>query len=228
MSEPEDAAAEAFEALRAEVGLLRADLAGLKSAATAQATDYAPTLGAMAKSLAAIEEHPALKLTPASFAAQLTRAAEVAGQQGGRDLVYAVQQFGTAAAEVRGLVQGHRTAREQHKWLAAVGAAGFLAGVVAWVCLTPPIARALPASWHVPERMAAVSLGLDLWDAGQRLMQAADPVSWGRIVEASDLVKENGRALEDCRRAATGTGKAQRCIVILNQGAPKDGNAPKR
>ena len=71
MSEPEDAAAEAFEALRAEVGLLRADLAGLKSAATAQATDYAPTLGAMANSLAAIEEHPALKLTPASFAARL-------------------------------------------------------------------------------------------------------------------------------------------------------------
>lgn len=59
--EPEDAAAEAFEALRAEVIQLRAGVESLSAAIQGQASpDYTPTLGAIAKSLAAVEGHPAL------------------------------------------------------------------------------------------------------------------------------------------------------------------------
>jgi hypothetical protein len=94
--------------------------------------------------------------------------------------------------------------------------------------LSGPAARALPASWSVPERMAAATLRLDRWKAGARLMQNANPQGWAQVAEGAKLERENRPALEDCGRAATRTGKAQRCMVILNQGAPKDGNAPKR
>jgi hypothetical protein len=216
MSEPEDAAAEAFEALRAEVGLLRADLAALKSAATTQATDYAPTLGAMARSLAAIEEHPALKLTPTSVAAQLHHAAERAQQQGGRELANAVQRVDAAAAEMKGLVDGHRTARQQNQWLALAGGAGVLFGIIAWVCLSGPIARTLPTSWHVPERMAAATLKMDRWTAGGMLMQTANPAAWDQVVADSKLERANHDKLEACRRAVVKAGKPQSCLITLS------------
>jgi hypothetical protein len=218
MDEPEDAAAEAFEALRAEVAQLRADLALLNLAPTAPAADYAPTLGAMAKSLAAIEEHPALKLTPASIAAQLHHAAERAQQQGGRELANAVQRVDAAAAEMKGLVAGHRTARQQNQWLALAGGAGVLFGIIAWVCLSGPIVRTLPTSWHVPERMAAATLKMDRWAAGGMLMQTADPAAWDQVVAASKLERDNHDKLEACRRAVVKAGKPQTCSVILNAG----------
>ena len=55
-----------------------------------------------------------------------------------------------------------------------MAAAGVVFGIVFWVSLSGPIARALPASWLVPERMAAASLRLDRYDAGLRLIQS-DP-----------------------------------------------------
>ena len=57
--------AAAFDALRAEVAQLRAALEGLPTTAP----DYSPTLADIAESLEVMEEHPALRLTPESFAA---------------------------------------------------------------------------------------------------------------------------------------------------------------
>lgn len=57
-AEPQDAAAEAFEALRAEVAQLCTVLEGLPTTAP----DYSPTLAAIAQSLAAMEARPASEL----------------------------------------------------------------------------------------------------------------------------------------------------------------------
>ena len=81
-----------------------------------------------------------------------------------------------------------------------------------------PIARALPAGWSVPERMAAATLRLDRWEAGARLMQSANPQGWARVSEASELVQANRAALGDCRKAAVRDGKAQRCTLVLPLG----------
>jgi hypothetical protein len=67
--------------------------------------------------------------------------------------------------------------------------------------------------------MAAATLNLDRWDAGARLMQSDNPQGWAQVAECAKLERENRAALEDCWRAATRTGKAQRCIVMVKAGS---------
>jgi hypothetical protein len=186
--EPEDAAAEAFEALRAEVTQLRAGVEGLSAAIQGQAAaDYAPTLGAIAKSLTAIEAHPALQIAPETFAYRLREATELSTQQGRRELGNAVQRVVTAGADLERLATGWRTGREQVRQVAIMTAVGAAVGMVLWVCFSGPVARVLPASWSVPERMAAATLRLGRWEAGERLMQNANPQGWASLKEAADL-----------------------------------------
>jgi hypothetical protein len=216
--------AAAFEALRAEVARLRTVLEGLPTTAP----DYSPTLAAIAQSLAAVEAHPALRLTPQDLASQVRQASEAAQQQGRRELANAVQRVDAAGADLERLAERQRTGREQVRQVAIMTAVGAVAGVIVWVCLSGPIARALPAGWSVPEKMAAATLNLDRWDAGARMMQSDNPQGWAQVAVGAKLERENRPALEDCWRAATRTGKAQRCNVILNQGAPNAGTTPTR
>jgi hypothetical protein len=97
-------------------------------------------------------------------------------------------------------------------------AVGAVAGMVVWVCFSGPIARALPAGWHVPERMAAATLRLDRWEAGGRLMESASPAGRAQILIGSMLDQGNQAALLDCRAAARRLGKAQRCVVNVGLG----------
>ena len=212
--EPQDAAAEAFEALRAEVAQLRAVLEGLPTTAP----DYSPTLAAIAQSLAAMEAHPALRLTPDALASQVRQASEAAQQQGRRELANAVQRVDAAGAVMERLAERQRTGREQVRQVAIMTAVGAVAGVIVWVCFSGPIARTLPPSWSVPERMAAATLRLDRWEAGARLMQSASPQAWARLAAASDLDHQNHDKLAIYRRAALMTGRVQNCTILLNVG----------
>jgi len=203
--------AAAFEALRAEVAQLRAALEGL----TTTAPDYSPTLADIAESLEAMEEHPALRLTPESFAAQVRQASEAAQQQGRRELANAVQRVDAAGADLERLAERQRTGREQVRQVAIMTAVGAVAGVIVWVCFSGPIARALPAGWSVPERMAAATLRLDRWRGGERMMASTNPARWKEAVDAATLVRENAMALQNCYQTAGRTGKAQRCMVVV-------------
>ena len=209
-----DDPAAAFEALRAEVAQVRAALEGLPTTAP----DYSPTLADIAQSLAAMEAHPALRLTPQDLASQVRQVSEAAQQQGRRELAKAAQRLGAAGADLERLAERQRTGREQVRQVAIMTAVGAVAGVIVWVCFSGPIARALPAGWSVPERMAAATLRLDRWEAGARLMQSANPQGWARVSEASELVQANRAALGDCRKAAVRDGKAQRCTLVLPLG----------
>jgi hypothetical protein len=228
-AEPQDqagdeGAAEAFEALRAEVAQLRASVAALT--ATFKGPDFAPTLGAMAQSLAAIEAHPALQIAPESFASQLRQARETAQQQGQRELASATQRFDSAAAELERVVARARAGHEQNRWLAVMTGFGVVVGVVVWVSLSGPLARTLPASWRVPEKMAAATLHLDRWAAGSQLMRTVDPASWNALVAASGLWRDNVGALEACREAAARAARPQRCTVTVE--APSQGANAKK
>jgi hypothetical protein len=183
-----DDPAAAFEALRAEVAALRASLGDGDGRG---APDYAPTLGKMAATLAKIEAHPALQLTPEAFAYQVRQARDAAQQQAGRDMSAAIQRVDAAGAGLERLAERQRTGREQVRQVAIMTAVGAVAGVIVWVGFSGPIARALPASWSVPERMAAATLRLDRWEAGARLMQNANPQGWARIVAVSQK-SDNG------------------------------------
>ena len=206
-----DDPAVAFEALRVEVAQVRAALGALPTTAP----DYAPTLAAIAKSLAAMEAHPALRLTPDALASQVRQASEAAQQQGRRELANAVQRVDAAGADLERLADRQRTGREQVRQVAIMTAVGAVAGVIVWVCFSGPIARALPAGWSVPERMAAATLRLDRWGAGVRLMQSASPQGWARLAAASGLESQNRSALQACGLIAARNGKAQRCVVTV-------------
>lgn len=218
--EPQDAAAEAFEALRDEVAQLRMALEGLQTTVP----DYSPTLAAIAQSLAVMEAHPALRLTPDALAAQVRQASEAAQQHGRRELGNAVQRVEAAGAVMERLAERQRTGREQVRQVTIMTAVGAVAGVIVWVCLSGPIVRALPAGWSLPERMAAATLRLDRWEAGARLMANASPQDWAQLVVGSELERENRAALEKCRKAHRNIGRSQRCTIIL----PPDPNASRR
>jgi hypothetical protein len=209
-AEPQDAAAEAFEALKAEVAQLRVVLEGLPTTAP----DYSPTLAAIAQSLAAMEAHPALRLTPQDLASQVRQASEAAQQQGRRELANAVQRVDAAGADLERLAERRRTGREQFRQVAIMTAVGAVAGVIVWVCFSGPVARALPSGWTVPERMAAATLRLDRWAAGAQLMRSANPQGWAQVEETAQLARENRSALEGCWAAAARTAKPQRCVVV--------------
>ena len=208
-----DDPAAAFEALRAEVAQVRASLDGLATTAP----DYSPTLAAIAKSLAAIEAHPALRSTPEAFAHQVRQASEALQQQGRRELASAAQRVDAAGGDLELLALRQRTGREQVRQVAIMTAVGAVAGVIVWVCFSGPIARALPASWRAPERMAAATLRLGRWDAGAQLMRTADPTSWNGVAAASAFWQKNAVAVELCEQAAAKTGKAQRCVVTVGR-----------
>lgn len=188
--EPQDAAAEAFEALRAEVAQLRTALEGLPTTAP----DYTPTLAAIAQSLAAMEAHPALRLTPDALASQVRQASEAAQQQGRRELANAVQRVDAAGADLERLAERQRTGREQVRQVAIMTAVGAVAGIMVWVSFSGPIARTLPPSWSVPERMAAATLRLDRWGAGARLMWSADPDAWERLSKGGKSENKAGKS----------------------------------
>jgi hypothetical protein len=172
----------------------------------------------MAAALDKIEAHPAMQLTPEAFAYQLRQAREAAQQQGSRDMSAAIQRVDAAGAGLERLTERQRTGREQVRQVAIMTAVGAVVGVIVWVGLSGPIARALPASWSVPERMAAATMRLDRWEAGARLMQRDNPQGWAQVAEGAKLERENRAELEDCWRAATRTGKAQRCTVTVGSG----------
>ena len=203
-------------------------LASLYVDPTAEVTepppDYAPTLGKMAATLAKIESHPAMQLTPEAFAYQVRQARDAAQQQGSRDMSAAIQRVDGAAADLARLAVQQRAGREQNRWLAIAAGVGAVFGVVIWVGFSGPIARALPAAWSIPERMAAATLRLDRWDAGARLMQSANAQSWARLVDASELARENGDVLEQCRDVASKSGRAQRCVFMIRP--PANGPTP--
>lgn len=207
-----DDPAAAFEALRAEVAQVRIVLEGRPTTAP----DYSPTLAAIAQSLAAMEAHPALRLTPETLASQVRQASESAQQQGRRELANAVQRVDAAGADLERLAERQRTGREQVRQVAIMTAVGAVAGVIVWVCFSGPIARALPAGWSVPERMAAATLRLDRWDGGGRMMASANPENWKAMMDATDLVRANADMVTACRQKAARTGKAQPCVLRVD------------
>jgi hypothetical protein len=208
-----DAAAEAFEALRAEMAQLRSELRTHLVGTQAETADYAPTLGAIAGTLASIERHPALRTTPQAFAAEMSEALEIIQRRADQRVLTAVRQIEGAAFDVLRVAGSARESRRQRRWVLVAAGIGIFIGVAGWIGASGPIARELPRAWALPEKMATATLATDRWNAGARLMTSANPVGWGRLVAASKLASSNRTRLNRCREAASRTGRRQRCTL---------------
>ena len=80
-------------------------------------------------------------------------------------------------------------------------------------CRTP---ISLPASWHMPESMAAHIIGEpSLWEAGGRLMHAGDPGSWRSTIIAVEMRRDNRDAIDTCEKRATKAGKPVNCTIRI-------------
>lgn len=132
-----------------------------------------------------------------------------------RVFLAARQALEEVAARLGRHLRSDIAAGEQRRRLRAFCLIGLVAGMAVWLIFPGPIARAMPESWHLPERMAARSLAMPIWDGGQRLMAVASPDAWRGITGAAILVRYNCDAIGVCRTAAAKAKKAVRCTIQM-------------
>lgn len=219
-----DPAAEAFARLEGELALMRRAVQHLAAErADIVIPDYGPTLTDMAKRMGAISEnlkgmagHPAMQMTPDSVGNRIAAAAEAARRSDQDRLSQARNDLSHAAQEMRNVTAHARTAAEQRQQLYKMAGGALLAGILVWSFLPGTIARAMPESWHWPERMAARMVGASSrWDAGARLMQSDSPEAWNALVQAADIQRDNRDAIDACRKAAATSQQPVRCTVKI-------------
>jgi len=180
-------AAQAFSELRAEVSLLRRAVERLTDERIEQ-PDYAPTLEAIDKRVQdvcgwarRVSEKPALTLTPESLGREIEEAAASSRGADRQMLERASTAMDAAASRIDAMIVRSRSVAEQNRELMRNRIAFAIAGMALSAILPGAIARSLPVSWAVPERIAAHMLGTDMWHAGQQMMAKADPERRDRV-----------------------------------------------
>ena len=178
-----DDPAAAFEELRRAVSLTRAAVEGL-TAARERIPDYSDTLGEMlgalkdtADRIERIERSPGIGLSPAAMAAEIVKAGEAARVADRSQLHEARDDMLRAIGRIDTMVDHGRAAHHQRRLVISTGV-GAAAGAMLVVAILPgAIARSVPASWHVPEWMAARTIGLDQHEAGERMIVTSRPTA---------------------------------------------------
>jgi hypothetical protein len=177
--EPINGAVRAFEDLRTEISLTRNAVGGL-TAAREKIPDYTSTLGQMSVDLKKLQDTldriarcPAFALTPAELTVEIVKAAGAARADDARKLDETREVLSRSIGRIDGIVQKGQAAEGQKRRLIWCCAGTAAAAVLLWSVLPGAIARRLPGSWHVPERMAARTIGTDMSTAAQRLQEVA-------------------------------------------------------
>lgn len=212
------AAERAFDALRAEVAAMRQALRSLPDLIKTirPATDYTETLGAIAKrleivgnSMAAIEQHPAIRTTPAQYNQAIAAAGEGLMHKSVRELEGAMAAAVAERRELAAMIGTMRGQWKQWEWLGWTAIGAFFLGLL----ISPMFARVLPFGWD--GQVAAFIMNGDRWNAGIQLMQAHHPEAWRDLESAAALLKPNIAALAACREAAAEAKKEQRCTIVV-------------
>ena len=165
---PADPAAAAFEALRREIASLNVAVAGLADE-RASAPDYSETLGEITKGVAVavarmgkLAASPALSLTPAEMARQITAASDETRRQDRVALQQAEERLQRAARDLRGWIDAARLASAQNWRRLQVMLAGLVGSAVLGATFPAVVTRAAPEQWAWPEKSAARVLHRDI------------------------------------------------------------------
>ena len=212
-----DAAAEAFEGVRGELALLRRAIEGIAARDDRpEPPDYSETLGQITKLATATYQRAEILRKAAE---EETVARQVAARITG-GVAEDRQAVKTAAGELRdatralqGVTVSARRGDEQNRWLAWAAIGGIVVGMIAWAVFAGIVARAVPVSWQWPEKMAARTLAMPMWEGGQRMMRTAAPEAFANVAAGDRIVTANREALETCRKTATRTKKEVRCTI---------------
>ena len=220
--QPSDGAAGAFERLRSEVALLRRAVEGLAADIGETPVDYSPTLAELTEAVAEVNAHtsalgerPLLALAPEQLGSLFQIAAakvlarpvaelerEHAALRQGAEALQAARQF-----DLRRAGSWRRTA-------GLVGG-GALAAILFWSLLLGPMARALPAAWGVPERLASATMALPPAQAGDQLLRRGDPQGYEALQVVRRLSRSELNALQACLSRPT-SAKSHICTVKLS------------
>ena len=159
---------------------------------------------------------PALAMTPEQMAQRIAAAGSAARREDQAALAKAGEDKAGVMAELRAIAGSAWTRADQKNRQLWFGLGGVVAGLVLWAILAGPIARAVPESWQWPEKMAARSLRMPMWEGGQRMMRVASPDAFAAIVAGDRIIAANREALAACRKRANKAHDGIRCAVKLN------------
>lgn len=221
--EPEpDPATRAFSRLEGEMAMMRRAVEHLATEKSEiDIPDYSKTLGEMANRLVSIERQPAMQMTPEDFEARMTAAAARARRDDEVLIVAAKRERDEAIRDLRAIIGTANSIYEQKRlrWWYVSG--GLLAGCLLWSVLPGFVARILPTSWHVPERIAARTVREPtLWEAGTRIMQADSTEAWQAIAEAAEMRRDNREAIDACVQRAAKAKQPVRCTIRVTNRQP--------
>ena len=234
IQESDDPAA-AFDRLRAviegqdrELALLRRAVEGLAAErAHIDVPDYSETLGVIQRGVNTAAENigrvgqflkqaPALAMTPEQMAQRIAAAGSAARREDQAALAKAGEDKARVMADLRAIAGSAWTRADQRNRQLWFGLGGVVIGVFAWAILPGLVAREIaPASWQWPERMAARTVDLPMWQAGGQLLATADPTTYRAIVGADRIVTDNREAIEACSKAATRKREMVRCTIEI-------------
>ena len=208
---------QALDELRLEVLKTQQTMEEIRAALGPSPTpDYAPSLAAIVQGITAIndelrqlKEHPALRLTPASYQHAITESGHAA-MRAALDQLTETRNAGYRTEQVLvGIVGKVRSRREQARWLAITAGVALMVGLLS----SPLLARLLPFGLNT--HIASVVMASDRWQAGARLMQAGDPDSWATIEQATALWQSNRDAIDACELAAGKRQSTEQCTVLV-------------
>jgi hypothetical protein len=216
---PDQSAAEAFEHLRSEVALLRRAFEGIAAASVESAApDYSPTLAGLRKAIDGVGSrvetliaNPAV--TSLQMASGIAAAVAQGRSEGQREIAQARGALEKGVWDLAAVAGAIRATRVDRRKLVAASLAGAVVGVATWIGMSGPIARALPNTWQLPERMAAAALDLPRWQAGSRLMAIADATAWSELTEGRRLIRANAGSIRSCRTKATRNRRPVTCQI---------------
>lgn len=201
--QPSDPATEAFERLRLEVALLRRAVEGL--AAEAQPREPTRTLAALKKAVEDLKGEVVLLGARPALVATVEDLYGFVGKLGLRLMRPALDDLEKDRDALQAALQrlqaiDEAEARSGKAWRTAVTALGVsvVFGAMLWGQLLGPVARALPASWRAPERLAARTLDLPMGEAGEQMLAAAEPGVVQRLALARGLSDTEVAALKVC------------------------------
>jgi hypothetical protein len=154
--------------------------------------DYSATLAQITEALKAtlasaarIEKSPAVRLSPDAMSAEIIKAGETARSADAQLIHNASDALSRGCGQIDLMIGRGQAVRRRWHERAWIAAGGVLAGIILWSFLPGTVARAMPEDYALPQRLAARMIGTDLWNAGEVMMNSADPVRWRKIVTAA-------------------------------------------
>lgn len=161
----------------------------------------------MTSAAVTVTDHDAERPTAGEADQARTRAAE--------------QRYDKAAYELRGIIGTIRAVREQREYLLWTLCGGIFLGCLLWAILPGIIARALPDSWQMPEKIATrVLREPSIWEGGARLMRVGSPETWRAISDAAEMHRGNREVIDACVQRAANAKQPVRCTIRVRSGDP--------